>query len=184
MRTIYTAQTATAALLGFGLLTAHSVADHWLQTDYQASTKGRKDAQGRAACFTHVAAYTATAMAFIVMLWAVFGLQLSLVGVLAGQAISASGHYWIDRRFTLERLSHRLGIGNFYNLGKPRDVKTYTVVRLSGETGTTLRKLLPDEPPDAISFDNPSLGTGAYALDQSWHIFFIFISTIVTVVLS
>ncbi|WP_243704711.1 MULTISPECIES: hypothetical protein [unclassified Micromonospora] len=27
--------------------------------------------------------------------------------------------------------------------------------------------------------DNPSLGTGAYALDQSWHIAFLFVSAVV-----
>lgn len=46
------------------------------------------------------------------------------------------------------------GKGDFYDLGRPREGKN----------------------------DNPSLGTGAYALDQSWHWAWIFISTIVTVI--
>lgn len=35
----------------------------------------------------------------------------------------------------------------------------------------------------AFAVVNPSLGTGAYALDQSWHVGWLFVSAIATVML-
>ena len=47
-----------------------------------------------------------------------------------------------DRRTPLRRFAEATGLGEFYALGQPREGRD----------------------------DNPSLGTGAYALDQSWHV--------------
>jgi hypothetical protein len=47
-------------LTSAALLAAHEVADHWIQTDHQACTKGAPGWPGRRACAGHVAAYTAT----------------------------------------------------------------------------------------------------------------------------
>lgn len=146
---------ATAGLLGFGLLVAHNVADHWIQTDAQARDKGLPGWPGRRACAVHVASYTATLLVFVLALVFIFRLPLSSEGIALGLLVSAVSHYWADRRFTLARFCERLGRGNFYRLGQPRSNKD----------------------------DNPSLGTGAYALDQSWHWFWIFVTTIVMVVL-
>lgn len=150
-----TTQIATAGLLGFTLLVAHNVADHWTQTKAEAQNKGLPGWQGRQACLAHVLSYTATAVAFTAAIWFIFDLQISILGFYIGQAISSVSHYWADRRFTLEKLAGWVGHRDFYRLGQPR----------------------------ASRDDNPSLGTGAYVLDQSWHWFWIFISTIVMVVI-
>lgn len=178
-----TAEVATAALVGFGFLVAHNVADHWVQTSWEAANKGRKDSTGRAACLSHVVTYTLTSTIFVCVLYLIFHLPISWYGVLAGQAISAISHYWADRRFTLEKLCGWLGKADFYKLGQPRKVTAHHVVRLSGEQATALRPYTDKDTHGEISWDNPSLGTGAYALDQSWHWFWIFVATIVTVVI-
>jgi hypothetical protein len=38
----------------------------------------------------------------------------------------------------------------------------------------------PDDPGKGAYDDNPTIGTGAYALDQSWHWWWIFIAALVT----
>lgn len=147
-----------AGLLGFSLLVAHTVADHWVQTDAQARNKGLPGWPGRRACAAHVASYTATLLVFVLALMFIFRLPLSPEGIAPGLLVSAVSHYWADRGFTLERFCERLGrLGKdrFYRLGQPRSNKD----------------------------DNSTLGTGAYALDQSWHWFWIFVTTIVMVVL-
>lgn len=149
-----TATVAAAGLLGFSLLIAHNVADHWVQTDKQARNKSLPGTDGRLACIAHVASYTTVLTVFAGFLWIGFDLPVSSLGFITGLVVSAISHYWADRRFTLAKLCRGLGKENFYNLGKPRD-----------------------------THDNPCLGTGAYVLDQSWHWFWIFITTIVMVVL-
>lgn len=42
------------------MVAAHHVADHWVQTDEQAQTKGGVGWRARAACAAHVVSYTAT----------------------------------------------------------------------------------------------------------------------------
>jgi hypothetical protein len=123
------------------LLVAHTVADHWVQTDHQASRKGMAGWPGRWACAAHVAGYTATTAAGVAAAWALFGLAITPAGFVVGQVVSAVTHYIADRRTPLAALAARLGKARFYALGAPR----------------------------AGRDDNPSLGTGAYALDQSWH---------------
>ncbi|WP_255621325.1 DUF3307 domain-containing protein [Pseudonocardia sp. DSM 110487] len=123
------------------LLVAHQVADHWVQTDHQAGHKGLPGWAGRWACGKHVATYTVVTTLAVLGVWAMFALPLGWGGVLVGQLVSAVTHYWADRRTTLAALAEASGSGAFYRLGAPR----------------------------AGRDDNPSLGTGAYALDQSWH---------------
>lgn len=138
-----------------GLLIAHNFADHWVQNGHQAATKGRRDAVGSAACARHVASYTAVTALVVAVLWAAFGLDITWWGFAAGQLLSAATHYWADRRYTLAWLTARLGKAEFYALGAPR----------------------------AGRDDNPSLGTGAYALDQSWHWAWLGVAAFLTAVL-
>lgn len=145
----------TFACVGLGLLVAHQVADHWVQTSHQAARKGLPGWPGRIACATHVATYTATTAAMVGFLWVVLDLDISPLGFVAGQLMSAVTHYWADRRFTLAGLCDRLGKGGFYRLGVSRPGRD----------------------------DNPSLGTGAYALDQSWHWFWLGVAALVTAVM-
>lgn len=132
---------ATFAGVSVGLLVAHQVGDQWMQTHRQATTKGQKNHVGRAACARHVASYTAVTALVVLGLWWAFRLDITWVGFVAGQAVSAVTHYWADRRFTLAAFAAALGKADYYALGAPRPGKD----------------------------DNPTIGTGAYALDQSWH---------------
>ena len=118
-----TATVATAGLLGFSLLIAHNVADHWVQTDAQARDKGLPGRLGQLACIAHVASYTAVLTVFIGTLVLIFRLSISPLGIILGLAVSAISHYWADRRFTLAKLCECGGKGNFYRLGQPRTDK-------------------------------------------------------------
>lgn len=172
-----------SAVLGT-MLVAHNVADHWVQTGWEAANKGRRDRTGRIACLTHVLSYTATTWLFTTVVWIMFDLSISIWGIVAGQSISAVSHYWADRRFTLERLATWRGHGDFYRLGQPRDL-TVLVDSENSETVSVYKRLVVDEngEREPAGFDNPSLGTGAYALDQAWHWFWLFISTLVMVII-
>jgi hypothetical protein len=134
------------------LLVAHTVADHWVQTDHQAQRKGLPGWPGRWACAAHVATYTATTTAAVALVWAELDLAITPTGLVAGQVVSAVSHYIADRRTPLARIAALLGKARFYRLGAPREGRD----------------------------DNPSLGTGAYALDQSWHHFWLFIAAAAT----
>jgi hypothetical protein len=173
---------ASFAAVGVGLLIAHNVADHWVQTDGQARDKGLPGWPGRKACLAHVWSYTIVTVLTVSLLWAVFDLSITMWGFLTGQLISAVSHYWADRRFTLVRLCEVLGKGNFYRLGQPRDVEAQEYTLNSGSRVVRLYERKIGSPP-SIKWDNPSLGTGAYALDQSWHWFFLGLAAITTVMI-
>lgn len=157
----------TFAVLLPALLVAHNVADHWLQSHHQARHKGltkREAAElglarwaGPLACAAHVTTYTATTAATVGLLWWALGLAITPAGFLLGQLVSAVTHYWADRRFTLQRLVgsgvfRRIGKGEFYRLGAPRPGRD----------------------------DNLTLGTGSYALDQSWHWAWLLLAALLT----
>lgn len=113
-----TSRAARFAATFAGLYAAHMVADHWVQTDQQACTKGKPGWDGRLACAQHVATYTAVAMLTAVGLNRALKLGLGWRGIAAGQAISAVTHYWADRRVPLERLADVTGHGDFYRRGE------------------------------------------------------------------
>lgn len=83
--------------------------------------------------------------------WAT-GLHPDPTQTAAAITLSAAAHYWADRRHTLARLAHLAGQNNLYRLGAPRLGRD----------------------------DNPHLGTGAYHLDQSWHLAWLFIAALIT----
>ncbi|WP_335981362.1 transcriptional regulator [Streptomyces sp. CA2R106] len=132
---------ATFAATFVALYVAHSVGDHWVQTSAQSAAKGRPGWVGRLADARHVATLTVTKLVVLLPAGLLLGLHLSVWGMVAGLGVDAVTHWWADRRSTLARLAERLGQGGFYRLGAPRPGHD----------------------------DNPSIGTGAYALDQSWH---------------
>lgn len=164
----------TFAVVLPGLLVAHQVADHWLQTNRQVRDKGRRGWPGRKACAAHVATYTVATASVVVVLWTVFGLQIAPLGFVVGQLVSGISHYWADRGFTLQRLCEVTGKGAFYRLGAPRATAAVTEddrpVRLYRADGVV------------VAWDNPSLGTGAYVLDQSWHWAWLLVAALVTAV--
>lgn len=133
------------------LYAAHQVADHHVQRDCDAQMKSNTGVEGHMACARHVASYTATAAVALAATEAVTRGGLRPWMVAAALTVSAVSHYVIDRREPLRRFAEATGHGGFYRLGAPRDGKD----------------------------DNPSLGTGAYALDQSAHVGFLFLSALI-----
>ncbi|MBP2340273.1 hypothetical protein JOF41_006451 [Saccharothrix coeruleofusca] len=144
---------AFAAVLP-ALLVAHNVADHWVQTESQSVHKGWRSHAGRLACLRHVASYTMVTAGTVALLWWLLGLPITPAGFVAGQLVSAVTHYWADRRHTLARLAALVGKGGFVTFGAPRPGRD----------------------------DNPTLGTGAYALDQSWHWLWLGVAALLTAV--
>lgn len=137
------------------LLVAHTVADHWVQTERQATGKHAAGWPGRLACARHVATYTLVTALAVGLVVGLFALPVTAGGFVAGQAVSALTHYWADRRTTLATLARWVGQAGFYTLGAPRPGRD----------------------------DNPApLGSGAYALDQSWHWLWLFVAALLTAV--
>lgn len=79
----------------------HGIGDRWLQTDYQATTKGEPGWVGRWACLRHVLSYTAATAGMTVIAWVALDLPVTVTGLVVGEMVSAVTHYWADRRFTL-----------------------------------------------------------------------------------
>lgn len=133
------------------LYAAHQVADHHVQRDADAQAKGLPGIRGHAACARHVASYTATAALALYAASKATGARISPARAAVGLALSAASHYVIDRRAPLKRFAELTGHGGFYQLGTPRPGRD----------------------------DNPCLGTGAYALDQSLHVGFLFAAALI-----
>jgi hypothetical protein len=144
---------SAAARLGAAyaaLHASHVFADHCVQSDRDAQLKALPGIEGHAACARHVGSYVLTQAVALAAVNAATGARLRPGRVLAGLALSAVSHYVIDRRTLLKWAAEHTGKGRFYNLGVPRPGHD----------------------------DNPSLGTGAYALDQSAHTAFLFMAAL------
>lgn len=142
---------ATFAAVFAALYAGHQLADHWVQTQHQADHKGKPGWVGRWNCAKHCATYGATQLVALAALALALGLRVSPTALAVGMAVNLTSHYIADRRTPLFRLALATGSGRFWRLGAPR----------------------------ADRDDNPSLGTGAYALDQSWHIAWLFVSALI-----
>lgn len=140
--------------LFIALYAGHQVADHWFQTHGQANAKGLPGWPGRLADLRHVTTLTGTKVAAVALVWFMAGLAVTPWAAVA-LAVDATSHYWADRKSTLlwlaTAMGPRFGKGDFYRLGMPRPGHD----------------------------DNPSMGTGAYALDQAWHIGWLFIAALI-----
>ncbi|KJY36238.1 DUF3307 domain-containing protein [Streptomyces katrae] len=139
---------ATFAAVFAALYVAHSVGDHWVQTSRQSADKGKAGWTGRLADARHVATLTATKLALLLPVALLLGLELSVLGLAVGLGVDAVTHWWADRRSTLAWLAKVAGQTEFYQLG----------------TGAH-----PLHPVTAEGTPATHLGTGAYALDQSFH---------------
>ncbi|WP_123970635.1 DUF3307 domain-containing protein [Streptomyces sp. TLI_185] len=142
---------ATFAAVFVALYVAHSVGDHWVQSSHQAAHKGRPGWVGCLADARHVATLTATKLVVLLPVVWLLDLRMSVLGILAGLGIDAVTHWWADRRSTLAWLARVTGKGEFYRLGAPR----------------------------AGRDDNPHIGTGAYALDQSFHHLWLLVAALI-----
>ncbi|NYH52792.1 hypothetical protein HNR06_002381 [Nocardiopsis arvandica] len=136
------------------LFAAHQVGDHWVQSSCQAVAKGGAGWTARAACAKHVASLTVTKLVFLAPVVLLLGLHLHPLAAAVALSVDAASHYWADRRTTLARLAALVGKAEFYRLGSPRPGHN----------------------------DNPSLGTGAYALDQSWHVAWLTVAALIAAI--
>ncbi|MGW6605478.1 transcriptional regulator [Streptomyces sp. NPDC055036] len=134
------------------LYIGHSVGDHWVQTSCQAAAKGGPGWAARLACGRHVLGLTLTKAAVLAPVILLLDLTVSAAGLIAGLGIDAATHYWADRRTTLARLAKVCGKTEFLTLGTAAH---------------------PLHPVTAKGKPAATLGTGAYALDQSWHILWL-----------
>jgi hypothetical protein len=175
----------TFAVVAVTLLIAHTVADHWFQTGDQNRDKGLPGWPGRWACGLHVLTYTIVTAGWVAAVWVMFDLPITWWGFVAGQVVSAVTHYWADRRTTLAWLCALVGKSEFYELGQPRRV---VGVRVTGSDGTeTVRpyRSIRDREPTGyeVPWDNPTVGTGSYHLDQAWHIGWLGVAAVLTALL-
>lgn len=139
---------STFAAVFAALYVAHSVGDHWVQTSRQSADKGRPGWVGRLADTRHIVGLTATKAIVLTLVAVVLGLHLTPLGLVVGFTVDAASHWWADRRTTLAALARLTGKTEFYRLG----------------TGShALAPVTAEGKPAA------HLGTGAYALDQSFH---------------
>ncbi len=149
------------ALVFIAFYVGHHVGDYWVQTDWQAANKGCAGTLGRMACLQHVSTYVITqgvvlGMAGMALMpdWMLNKQEGQGWGVALAMLVSGITHYMADRREhgVMFKLARKLNLGAFMKLGVPR--QGYSV-------GS-----------DRSHDDNPQLATGAWALDQSWHLFF------------
>lgn len=150
--------TASAALCGavaVALHAGHRVGDFWVQTDAQARSKGLPGADGVLACLAHVLSYLAAQVVCLSLAAVVLALPIDPIKIIIALLVSGGTHYVADRREhgLMFWLARRLpGKAPFLTVGVPRQDHD----------------------------DNPCLGTGAGALDQSWHVFFgVFIPALI-----
>jgi hypothetical protein len=146
------ATAGTFAATFVALYAAHEVGDHWIQTHHQACGKAAPGWTGRLLCARHVATLTLVKAAALGLATMALALPLNPYAVAAALAVDAISHYWADRRTTLQRFADWLG-----------------------------RTLVPGKGEFARFGDGAAAptGTGAYALDQSWHIGFLFLSALI-----
>jgi hypothetical protein len=143
--------TGAFAAVFVALYVGHSVADHWVQTSCQAVRKGERTRSGQLACLRHVVTLSATKWLLVLLVVFPFHVKLHWWQVALGFGLDAASHYWADRRFTLERLARSRVVrkGEFYDQG-------IDLVNAEGKP-------------------RPHIGTGRYALDQSWHHLWLFL---------
>jgi len=181
-----TTQLAVAGAAGLTLYAGHHVGDYWIQTDHEARHKGDAGREGVRNCLSHVLSYVATQAVCLWLLSLATGLGGHWYALLLALAVSGVTHYAADRREhgLMFRLARRMpGKAAFLTLGVPRPPRVieawFDCASCEG------RGTAPDEStggkcwdckgggklPSALTVsDNPSLGTGAWALDQGWHI--------------
>ena len=159
---MHTEQVAAFAAVFAALFAGHSFGDHWVQTGRQAVCKGfgppslgQPDATrlGQRACLAHVATLQLTKLVLVAVVWALYRIDLVWWQVTAAFLVDGASHYWADRRYTLEKLARRVKKIEFHDQGTD-------LVDRAGET-------------------RPHVGTGKYALDQSWHHLWLFIAAVI-----
>jgi hypothetical protein len=158
------------------LLVAHAVGDFLVQTNRQATRKSLPGWLGRWACLGHVASYTLTSVVVVGCLWGAFDLDISPLGFVVGQLVSAVTHYFADRRKPLERLARLVGNGAFWDLGAPRNGVAWTEDQR--DVGLYVPGRDGPEP-----WDQETMGQGKYLIDQAWHLGWLLVAAYVMAVM-
>lgn len=94
------------------LYASHMVADHVVQTDFQASFKAERGRTGVIAMAGHVGSYGLTQTLACTLLL-VAGVPLSPLGLIVGLAVSAATHAFIDRRWPVQWILRHTGSDRF-----------------------------------------------------------------------
>lgn len=181
---------AVVGATGVALYAGHHVGDYWVQTDHQAAHKGDAGREGAVQCMTHVAGVVAAqAVALALLSGATGWVAPWWAGVLA-LMVSGVTHYVADRREhgLMFRLMWAIKGKDspFTLLGLPRPPRVVEAwfdcasCQGGGSGGQAADESTGGrcwdcrgggKLPSALTIsDNPSLGTGRWALDQSWHI--------------
>lgn len=173
---------AAFAAFFVALYVGAQIGDFWVQSSDQAAGKGKPGREGRKHCAEHCLTYVATQMfcVALVMLVTGQGWGNAWLGMLAF-LVSGVAHYAMDRRDQgiLPWLTRVTRKQDFAKLGTPREPRVieawFDCSACKGDG------VAPDGPcwdcrgggklPFALTIDDaPHLGTGAFALDQSWHV--------------
>jgi hypothetical protein len=138
------------ATAAIALYVAHHVGDYWVQTDHQAKHKGDAGIEGVLNCMIHVGTYLMTQLIFF---WIVAELT-----------------EWPDA--TAWKLPAFLAVSG---------VTHYMADRREHGLMFKLARALPGKRAFLhFGKGQPTLATGAWALDQSWHIFWgVFVSALI-----
>lgn len=147
-------QPVDLALLGglaLPMFAAHNLADHPFQPSQWAAAKGACNHSGATACAKHILVVVLLQALAVLAVVGLTETVVSPVAVVTGIGFTAWSHYWFDRRFTAAGLYEAIKKTSFARLGTPR----------------------PDHD------DAPHLGTGAYRMDQDWHILWLAISALI-----
>lgn len=177
----------TFAAVSIALYAAHHVGDYWVQTDHQARHKGDAGSAGALQCLLHVLGYLLTQVLLLGVIAVALKIHFSFLGIGAGLLVSGVTHYAADRREhgLMFKLARALpGKAAFLKLGVPRErqeLELWGPCSTCEGRGTSYDESTGGKcwdckaggmlPGHVVLTDNPSLATGAWALDQSWHVF-------------
>lgn len=95
------------------LWAAHDVADHVVQTEYQAARKADPGRVGALALAGHVGSYTAVQLGALAALSVLTGQRLTWRRMFAGVLFSAFSHAFLDRRWPVRRILEWTGHDSF-----------------------------------------------------------------------
>src|SRR5512142_472849 len=184
------------AAIAVALYVGHHVGDYWVQRDVDARRKAEPGLIGRLHCAHHVSTYLMTQALFLVPIATM--VHFTSVGIVAGLTVSGLTHYIADRRTPLVWLARRTGKTKLAELGAPRpaqEEEIWSPCPICEGSGYSGDQAVPGGkcwdcrgagilPGRLVITDNPTLGTGMHALDQSWHIFWgVFVTALVMVIL-
>ncbi len=181
------------ATVFIALYVGHHIGDYWIQTDWQARNKGAAGRLGRLACFAHVTWYVWTQYFALILTMYVTesppkrdAAGRAWIAIVAALLFSGVTHYLADRREhgLMMWIARRLpSLKGFLTFGVPREgvqIEAWGECISCNGSGYSGDEAVPGGKcwdcrgggvtPGGKVGDNPSLGSGPWALDQAWHI--------------